>query len=284
MPACTTPRTTPATPPASPATKQTGLNIVIGRVLLAAILAGIAAGLVMGVIQHVRLTPLIIQAETFETAEAPVGAAEAPAPAANMPAGHSHDHSNMAGNSDGAAASGEEHHHDADAWAPQDGLERSFYTTLTAMLAGAGFALMLAGLSFVSGIPITRQNGLIWGICGFIAVSLAPAFSLPPELPGTAAAALGARQAWWLATIAATAVAIWLVVTKRSPAMLVGGAVLVALPHVIGAPQVPPADTPLPAAVQGEFVAASLGANFVLWLLIGLFLSITLNPAREKTS
>lgn len=261
---------------------------MIGRVLLAAILAGIAAGLVMGVIQHVRLTPLIIEAETFETAEAPAPAAAAPAataeaqaPASNMPTGHAHDHNAMA-QSGGAAM--EEHHHDPNAWAPQDGFERTFYTTLTAMLAGAGFALMLAGISFVSGIPITRQNGLVWGICGFIAVALAPAFSLPPELPGTAAAALGSRQLWWLSTIAATGIAIWLVVAKRSPATLLGAAVLVALPHVIGAPQVPPVDTPLPAAVQGEFVAASLGANFVLWLLIGLFLSITLNPEKEKTA
>lgn len=264
---------------------------MIGRVLLAAILAGIAAGLVMGVIQHVRLTPLIIEAETFETAEAPAAeaalpaaTAEAQAPAANMPAGHTHDHGAMTQSGVQSGAGMEEHHHDPNAWAPQDGFERTFYTTLTAMLAGAGFALLLAGVSFVSGIPITRANGFTWGMCGFIAVALAPAFSLPPELPGTAAAALGSRQAWWLGTIAATAVAIWLVVAKRSPATIVGAAVLVALPHVIGAPQVPPVDTPLPAAVQGEFVAASLGANFVLWLLIGFFLSITLNPVTAPST
>ncbi|MBL8791769.1 MAG: CbtA family protein [Rhizobiales bacterium] len=273
-------RTIRATPPASPATEQTGFNIVIGRVLLAAILAGIAAGLVMGVIQHVRLTPLIIQAETFEAAEAPAVAADPSAAAANMPAGQTHDH----GATPGTAPAGAEHHHDPEAWAPQDGLERTFYTTLTAMLAGAGFALLLVGVSFGAGIPITRDNGLIWGLCGFIAVSLAPAFSLPPELPGTAAASLPARQAWWLATIAATAIAIWLAATRRSPVMLLAAALLVVLPHAIGAPQVPPVDTPLPAAVQGEFVAASLGASFVLWLLIGFFLSITLNPAREKSA
>ena len=36
---------------------------MIGRVLLAALLAGIAAGLIMGAIQHVRLTPLILEGD-----------------------------------------------------------------------------------------------------------------------------------------------------------------------------------------------------------------------------
>ena len=40
---------------------------MIGRVLLAALLAGIAAGFIMGVIQHVRITPLILEAEVYET-------------------------------------------------------------------------------------------------------------------------------------------------------------------------------------------------------------------------
>ena len=60
---------TRATPSASPATEQTALHM-IGRVVLAVLLAGIAAGLVMGAIQHVRLTPLILEAEAFEPEQA----------------------------------------------------------------------------------------------------------------------------------------------------------------------------------------------------------------------
>ena len=41
---------------------------MIGRVILAALLAGIVAGLIMGAIQHLRLTPFILEAETFEQA------------------------------------------------------------------------------------------------------------------------------------------------------------------------------------------------------------------------
>src|SRR5207302_10155469 len=90
---------------------------MIGRVLLAALLAGIAAGFLMGAIQHVRITPLILEAEKYEHA-----------------GGHDH------GTADAAATSQE------DAWAPQNGLERTFYTTLASIVAGAGFAALLAGL------------------------------------------------------------------------------------------------------------------------------------------
>ena len=74
---------TPVTPSASPATKQHA-TYMIGRVVLAALLAGIAAGLIMGAIQHVRLTPLILEAETYEKAapshdHAAAGGTEQPA-------------------------------------------------------------------------------------------------------------------------------------------------------------------------------------------------------------
>jgi cobalt transporter subunit CbtA len=183
----------------------------------------------------------------------------------------------------GGEAEGE-HHHDANAWAPQDGWERTFYTTLTATLAGAGFSLMLCGVSFLAGIPITRRNGLVWGFCGFIAVSLAPAFSLPPELPGMEAAGLFARQTWWVGTIICTSIAIWFVATPRHWLGIAGAFVLAAVPHIYGAPAVHHVDGPLPAGLAAEFAASSLGANLVMWLLIGLFLSVILNPAQEKTA
>ena len=232
---------------------------MIRRVLLAAILAGLAAGFVMGVIQHVRLTPLIIQAESYE----------------HMAHGHGT-------TTEQGTPQVQAHSHDGTEWSPDDGLERSFYTTLTVMLTAAGFALVLTGVSFLSAIPITRKNGLIWGICGFVAVSLAPAIGLPPELPGMPAADLVARQAWWIGTIVCTGLAIWLAAThlNRLP-YVVGAAALALAPHVIGAPHAPSEATTLPAALAAEFATGSLGANLVMWLLIGLLLSITLSPHEE---
>ena len=123
---------------------------MIGRVLLAALLAGIAAGLIMGVIQHVRLTPLILEAEVFETT------------------GHTHGTDTATGET----AATEDHDH-GEGWAPADGWQRTLSTTVTAMMTGAAFALLLAGISLVAGIPLTRQNGVIWCLCGFLAVTLA---------------------------------------------------------------------------------------------------------------
>ena len=72
---------------------------MLTRVLLAVLLCGMTAGLAMGIIQELRLTPLILHAETFEggaaghdhAAAEPVAPAETAAPAAPAaPAAHDH--------------------------------------------------------------------------------------------------------------------------------------------------------------------------------------------------
>jgi cobalt transporter subunit CbtA len=229
---------------------------MIGRVVLAVLLAGIAAGLLMGVIQHVRLTPLILQAETFETAAL----------------AHSH------------AAGTEEHQHDESAWAPADGRERTFFTILTMAVTGAGFAALLAGVSFTSGVPITRNNGLFWGICGFIAVSLAPAAGLPPELPGMPAADLTSRQIWWVLTIVCTVVGLWFLAFRRDLWAFAVGLFAILAPHVFGAPQLTSHDSPIPSALASSFVASSLAANALLWIMIGVFLGITLDRYQKEAA
>ena len=210
---------------------------MIGRVLLAALLAGIAAGLFMGVIQHWRLTPLIVAAETYEVAE------------------HGHD-----------AAAAE--------WAPEQGFERTAFTTLTAVVTGAAFAAILAGISLLAGIPITRGNGILWGLCGFLAVSLAPAAGLPPELPGMPAGDLALRQVWWAGTIVATALAIYLIVTGPRSWKLPAAIALLALPHVIGAPGAVAHQTAVPAGLAAAFAANAIAASAAFWCLIGLFLGL----------
>jgi cobalt transporter subunit CbtA len=229
---------------------------MIGRVFLAALLAGIAAGLLLGIFTETRLVPLILQAETFETED--VGHGD-----------HSHDAT--------ALASSEN-------WAPSEGWERTGFTLVTSMLAGAGFAAVLAGLSFVLAIPITRRNGLIWGLCGFLAVSLAPAAGLPPSLPGMAEGALAARQVWWIATILCTGTALWLLTQRREswmvfPALLVGLA-----PHVIGAPVILPHETAVGAMLVQHFVANSLAVNALFWILLGVFLGFALEKFEKDAA
>jgi cobalt transporter subunit CbtA len=210
---------------------------MIGRVLLAAILAGIAAGLVMGVIQHVRLTPLIIQAETFE----------------HVAHGH------------GA----QEHSHGDHVWSPANGFERTFFTTLTATLTAVGFALLLAGVSFLANLKITRNNGWVWGLCGFLAVSLAPAIGLPPELPGMPAAELMTRQLWWLATIALTGLGLWRLTVAKDWIWTCIGLALIALPHFFTPAKPADQTSGVPATLASEFAANSITANLIMWLVIG---------------
>ena len=228
---------------------------MIGRVVLAVLLAGIAAGLVMGVIQHVRLTPLILEAEAFERA------------------GNAHAHD--------AASPAAGHDHGDAGWAPDDGWQRTLATTVTAAMTGAGFAAILAAVSLLTGLQITRRNGILWGLCGFLAVTLAPAAGLPPELPGMAAADLFARQVWWVGTIAATAAGIYLIATQTRAFALVLAAVLILAPHVIGAPVAPHGENLVPAELIARFVANSIAANAVFWCIIGLLLGLVLDRTAK---
>jgi cobalt transporter subunit CbtA len=223
---------------------------MFGRVLLAALLAGIAAGLLMGAIQQVRITPLIIEAEKYEHA-----------------GGHDH----------GAAGQTAAEAMQDEAWAPQDGLERTLYTTLASVVAGAGFAALLAGVSVLLGVPVTARNGILWGIAGFLAVNLAPAAGLPPELPGMPASDLLARQVWWVATIAATAAGIGLLSLRDEAWAKLAAVVLIALPHLIGAPEPLTHESGVPAGLSAAFAANSLAAAAIFWCAIGGFLGFAMD-------
>src|SRR6266404_5726463 len=185
---------------------------MLRRILLTGLIAGTAAGLFAAGLQHIRLIPLISAAEVYE--------------AAGPHADHQH------GQPQSTAAE----------WQPAPGLERTGYTVLADVLAGIGFALLLAGgvaLARLRGYPIDARRGLIWGAAGFLVFALAPAIGLPPELPGMQAAGLMARQEWWLSTAAATALGLGLVVFARPVVLRISGAVLVLAPHLVGAPIAP---------------------------------------------
>jgi cobalt transporter subunit CbtA len=223
---------------------------MIGRLVLAALIAGMAAGFIYGGVQHVQTTPLILAAEVYETAPA-------------------HDHG--AATTDPAATLAP-----VEEWAPADGWQRTLSTTLSSVITGAGFAVLLAGVSLLTGFPITPKNGLIWGICGFLAVTVAPGAGLAPELPGMPAGDLVSRQVWWAATIIASGAGIFLIATRRELIWLAAAVFLIALPHIIGAPQPISHETAVPAGLAASFAASTIAASAVLWSLIGLFLGLAL--------
>ena len=235
---------------------------MIGRLVLAALIAGMAAGFIYGGVQHVQTTPLILAAEVYETAK---------------PAAHDHAAAtDPAAPAQTAVTPAPAHEHEEEEWAPADGWQRTLSTTLASVITGAGFALLLAGVSLLTGVPITPQNGLIWGICGFLAVTVAPGAGLAPELPGMPAGDLVSRQIWWAATIIASGIGIFLIATKRELIWLAAAVVLIALPHIIGAPRPLTHETAVPAGLAASFAANTIAASAVLWSLIGLFLGLAL--------
>ena len=224
---------------------------MIRNLFAAALLAALAAGLLTAAIQHFRITPIIMHAETFEGegghshGEQAVAHVDAP----GTPA-HSHD-----------AAAAEE-------WAPQDGFERTAYTTLATVLAAAGFALVIGAVSMFANIPITFANSVAWGVAGFLCFSLAPAYGLAPELPGMPAADVLPRQIWWVGTALATGGAILLLVKIRAGWAVALAVALVVAPHIIGAPVAPNEPSAVPAHLASEFAAITLGTSVVFWLVL----------------
>jgi cobalt transporter subunit CbtA len=230
---------------------------MLRRILLTALVAGSLAGIAAAVLQQAKTIPLILRAEVYETAAA---------------LEHQHHHE-MAGSQAPDATSAEP---EDEGWEPAPGFERIAYTVLADILAGVGFGLMLTGaftLYGVAGGEIDARRGLLWGLAGFAVFSVAPGLGLPPELPGMSAAALGDRQAWWLATALATAAGLGLVVFANRlpwplPLRLLGVGFLL-LPHMVGAPHPAEETGGVPAGLAAEFVMASLAAAAAFWLVLG---------------
>lgn len=235
--------------------------IALRNILFVAALAGFAAGVVMTVMQLYTTVPLILQAETFELAEAA-------APVGSM-AGHDH-----ADHVAAMAPAAHEHEHDADAWAPADGFERTVFTALAGCVTAVGFGLLLVAASeFAGGISTLRQ-GLVWGLAGFATFTLAPNLGLPPELPAMPAADLAARQLWWITCVGMTAAGLALIVFGRAIWLPLLGAVLLVLPHLMGAPQPASFDLPIPEGLHHQFVVAATVTNLVFWLVLGAVTSL----------
>lgn len=216
---------------------------MIKRIAQTAGFTGLLAALLLTLLQSFWVAPLILQAETYEK------------PAATLV--HEHDASAVPG-----------HAHDADAWEPEDGWQRVLSTTGGNLVVAVGFALMLAGL-YTLRAPTRTSQGLFWGLAGYATFCLAPTLGLPPELPGTAAADLLQRQTWWITTAASTAVAITLVVFSKHWALKLLGAVILVIPHIMGAPQPIEHSSLAPEALETQFKIASQLTNLVFWLALG---------------
>jgi cobalt transporter subunit CbtA len=224
-------------------------------IVFTSVLAGLIVGVLVTLAHQFGTVPLVLSSEAYEQ---------------QAGAGHSHDaiaHDHGSTVPDHAAAGHD--HGSGEAWAPADGFERTAYTALGDIVTAIGFALLLTSAYVLTGRAVTWREGVLWGMAGFAAFTLAPSLGLPPELPGMPAAELAPRQAWWVATVAATGAGLALLLLRRSVAAAILGVALIVAPHLVGAPAAPVAETAVPHQLWWQFVVAVTVTSFLFWVALG---------------
>lgn len=236
---------------------------MVTRVLTVSLLAGLLAGLLVSALQHFTTTPLILKAESYEAAQrqgaAPMRAAFSDG--ARIVLAHNH------------PAAGAEHIGEHD-WKPQDGLQRTAFTSLVTVGTAIGFAALLLAGMIAANERIDERRALIWAACGFLAFGLVPATGLAPELPGSAAAELQLRQLWWIATALVTAGGLFVFLRMEAPWLRVLAIVAILVPHLIGAPHPAAPESKVPAEIAAHFAALSLAIQAALWLATGFAVGV----------
>jgi cobalt transporter subunit CbtA len=230
------------------------------RLVWCALLVALAVGSLQWLVQRWQAVPIILAAEEFEVQKAPA------------PAAHAHS----------AEEAAHAHHHDVD-WTPADGLERSVWTWVANLLNAFALALLvfaaMGAWAWKRG-PSTGAWRLAAAVAatGWLSLHLWPSLGLPAEVPGMEAADLRLRQLWWLLAAGSALSASALVAFGRKPWRWAAAAAWLALPFVIGAPQL--IGDPL-GAFSGEahqrlqvlgrdFVLATHVSASLFWLSMGV--------------
>lgn len=213
-------------------------------IIVSALLVGVITGLFLTAVQQLQVTPLILQAETFETS----GSTE-----------HSH----------AAASHSLEHSHQVGKAEPVDIFSQRFLLSLVSNI----FAAMAFAFLTVAVISYSRQTGwakgLLWGLAGFAVFFVAPSLGLYPELPGTSSAPLVERQIWWIATTVLTAAGIAMLVFSPKTLFKGVGVIFLITPHIVGAPQPEQVFSTAPQSMVKDFIIATTIMNAVFWLVLG---------------
>ncbi len=210
-----------------------------------ALFAGLAAGLVATLLQFWLLIPLLLEGELYE-----IGIR------AHFAVGH---------DTPVQSPAGPERIIELD-------LSRHLITVGFSVIAYTAFALIMVAfmaLAERTGHRITPRVGIIWGLAGFLAMHLAPAIGLPPELPGTIAAEVELRQVWWLATVLLSATGLGLIAFGNTLILNFIGIIALALPHIIGAPMLDTYFGIAPPELSALFATRSLGVAAASWVTLG---------------
>ena len=159
-------------------------------------------------------------------------------------------------------------------------MSRAAYTLLFNCLAAFGYGLLLAACYALRG-GATARAGLLWGLAGFASFSLAPALGLPPELPGMQSADLVARQLWWVLTATTTAAGLACIAFSRSLSLKLLAVVVIAVPHIAGAPQGAEDRSGVPEQMVQAFIAGSLAVSASMWVFLGAAIAALMKSPRS---
>ena len=213
---------------------------MLKNLVYSALFAGLAAGIIVAALTISMLVPLLLEAELYESGMLiHFGDVTVPTPDIEV-------------------------EHD---WA------RNGLTALYACTIYIGFAfVMVAAMAFAQekGVRITTRSGILWGLAGYAAFQLAPAMGIAPELPGMIAAEITQRQIWLVGTIIATMVGIAAVVFGKNWTHWGVGLVILAIPHIIGAPHPEVFGGTVPPELAAEFAGRSLAVGAVGWIALGV--------------
>lgn len=231
------------------------------RLIWCALLTALIVGSVQFAVQQWHAVPIIHAAEVFEAQKVESAPATAHAHAAAPAHGH------------GESDAGE---HEA--------LHRAAWTWVANVLHSFSMALLMFA---VMGWWIWRRGGVVApprlalavASAGLLSLNVWPALGLPAELPGMDAAALQARQVWWLfaAVSAALACAALAGIATRGLAghwRWLAALLLLALPFMVGAPH-PPADPLAGFSGQARAQLQELEQDFI-WTTHAIALSFWL--------
>ena len=211
------------------------------NLLLVGLLAGVVSGSFLTLLQAVTVIPLIHQAEQYEH------------------------HLPVMGSETG------QHEHDGPEkeWEPANGWERFAFTWFANVSIAAGFGLMMAGIMSLHP-PKSWTQAVLFGVAGYYAFFLAPAFLLPPELPGSDSSHLQSRQVIWLYTVVVSLVSMALVGFSTRPWLRLLGLVSLASPLLLFTQEDVRYSVPVPSELIEQFTRMTAVTNALLWATIGL--------------
>lgn len=216
------------------------------NIFVSAVVCGAIAGVLATVMQMLLVTPLLMEAELFETGQS------------------------MHFITDGSPESPIKH---VDIWEdPYRHLMTLCFNLVT--FTGFGFILVAAMAFFQKrGFTLSKAEGIVAGVSGFIVFQLAPSVGLPPELPGTIGVTVGLKQTWWIITILSTTVGILLLFLDKHKVVSGAGIIFITIPHLIGHPKLETYFGVAPPELAAEFASRALAVSLIAWIILGVISS-----------